>query len=355
MRDDKNIETSKYGHNKYDSGAKNSNFCNSSSRAGLPLAFNDEKDDTKSLDTYDQGSRNTYWHNGELMELVPDALEELDYCSQVIVEQKVELLEVLTGCETPNRYHVYTVDKVGHKKYLFKCKEESSWGCRNCCPSSLREFNLKIIHLKSDMKTIDYKHTIAEFSRPFVCSCFCTKRPKMIGNYKNVAEVSEILDNEKMKVKEKVSFKECNQNKLQLKDLSMKPLGVIREEYSVSPLLKVFNESYSCKWKIKASCCQCGYSCRHLSLGQCYEVDFWIYNVEETERGRGKESELKPIGNIHKTFKGISELLTDADSFLLTFPNTANPLDKLMLIGAVLMIDYRYYEEKPMCNLSSCL
>lgn len=350
MGDNQNIEPLKYNHNT----VKNSNLSISTSRSGLPLALKDEKEDTKSIESYDQVNQNTFWHNGELMQLVSDPLEELEYCPQVIVEQKVELLEVLSGCETPNRYHVYTVDKVGQKKYLFKCKEESSWGCRNCCPSSSREFNLKIIHIKSEAKNIDYKQTIAEFSRPFVCTCFCTKRPKLIGTYNNETETSQNQEQEEVQEKEK--DKKTKQQKQPDKDLiNSKPLGIISEEFSIGSLLKVFNESLVLKWEIKANCCQCGYCCRDLTLGKCYEVDFWIYNVAENQMNKTKEKDMRPIGNIHKTFKGISEMLTDADSFLLTFPKTATSTDKLMLIGAVLMIDYRYYEEKPFCNLSSFL
>ena len=69
-----------------------------------------------------------YWYRGELMQLVPDALSELINSKEVIVEQKIELMEALTGCETPNRYNVFLIDEEKQKKFLFKCKEESN--CR---------------------------------------------------------------------------------------------------------------------------------------------------------------------------------------------------------------------------------
>ena len=56
-------------------------------------------------------SSQNYWYRGELMKLVPDALNELMEAKEVVVEQKIELMEVLTGCETPNRYNVYLLDK----------------------------------------------------------------------------------------------------------------------------------------------------------------------------------------------------------------------------------------------------
>ena len=97
----------------------------------------------------DVTSSTNYWYRGELMKLVPDALSELMEAKEVVVEQKIELMEVLTGCETPNRYNVYLLDKNKQKKFLFKCKEESNWFCRNCVPSSHRSFFLKMHHIVS--------------------------------------------------------------------------------------------------------------------------------------------------------------------------------------------------------------
>ena len=43
--------------------------------------------------------------------------------------------------------------------------------------------------------------------------------------------------------------------------------------------------------------------------------------------------------------KGLVNVISDADNFVISFPPTATPLDKFMIVGAVLLIDYRYYEE----------
>ena len=91
------------------------------------------------------------------MKLVPNALQEIMEAKEVVVEQKIELMEVLTGCETPNRYNVYLLDRTKQKKFLFKCKEESNWFCRNCLPSSYRSFYLKMTHIISSNKKTDYK------------------------------------------------------------------------------------------------------------------------------------------------------------------------------------------------------
>ena len=63
----------------------------------------------------------------------------------------------------------------------------------------------------------------------------------------------------------------------------------------------------------------------------------------------------KPVGNIHKIFKGLSELISDSDVFVLTFPKKADVIDRLMLIGSVIMIDYRFYEDLACCECISIL
>ena len=52
------------------------------------------------------------------------------------------------------------------------------------------------------------------------------------------------------------------------------------------------------------------------------------------------------VGSIVKKTATVSELLTSADSYQITFPANALPNEKLLLIIAGLMIDYQYFEEK---------
>ena len=63
-----------------------------------------------------------YWYRGELMQLVPDVFKELMNNTEVVVEQKIELLEILSGCETANRYNVYLLDKNKTKKFYSNAK-----------------------------------------------------------------------------------------------------------------------------------------------------------------------------------------------------------------------------------------
>lgn len=59
-----------------------------------------------------------------------NALEKADFA---FIKQKVELLEVMTGCETKNRYKVFVRYPDGSNLYLFKAKEDSDCCSRQCC------------------------------------------------------------------------------------------------------------------------------------------------------------------------------------------------------------------------------
>ena len=89
---------------------------NRKSKKSLGLFFDDDVKDE------DVMSSQNYWYRGELMKLVPDALSELLKAKEVIVEQKIELMEALTGCETPNRYNVFLIDKERQKNFYSNVK-----------------------------------------------------------------------------------------------------------------------------------------------------------------------------------------------------------------------------------------
>ena len=299
------------------------------------LHLSDLKSDSSSIDRKGQSKINdndekenkmldkNYWYRGELMQLVPDVLKELSENQEVVIEQKIELLEVITGCESANRYNIYLLDKDKTKKFLFKCKEQSNWCCRNCCFSNMRSFDLKMVHIINSNKNTNYKKTIAEFNRNFKCSCLCCLRPKMEGYI----------------------FGESENGINRIK----KSIGSVIEQFSCGPFLYVYGSNDEIRWKIYGEYCQCGFCCKETSFGKCYEVDFWIYDANSDMKIN------KPVGNIHKVFKGLSELMTDSDAFILTFPKKATPIERLILIGSVILIDYRFYEATALCDCGSII
>ncbi|XP_031647996.1 phospholipid scramblase 1-like isoform X3 [Oncorhynchus kisutch] len=92
---------------------------------------------------------------------VPPGLEYLTQIDQLLIHQKVELLEVFIGFETNNQYEIK--NSLGQK--IYKAKEKNDCCTRNCC-GALRSFDMKI---KDNMD-----REVIRLIRPFRCaSCWC--------------------------------------------------------------------------------------------------------------------------------------------------------------------------------------
>lgn len=116
--------------------------------------------------------------------------------------------------------------------------------------------------------------------------------------------------------------------------------GKIYEPFTCcDPLFYVYNNKDELRWKIHTDYCQCGVCCRN-DCGKCHEVVFPIYSGDK-EVFDPNESK----GYVKKLFAGLQEMISDADTFQLVFPVESTPEERLMLIGTVLMIDYRFYED----------
>ena len=50
------------------------------------------------------------------------------------------------------------------------------------------------------------------------------------------------------------------------------------------------------------------------------------------------------VGRISKEPASLSEMVTDADSYIVNFPPTADANDKLLLIGLTMLLDYQFFE-----------
>ncbi len=73
--------------------------------------------------------------------------------------------------------------------------------------------------------------------------------------------------------------------------------------------------------------------------GRLSECQYEIYPGDMTEG--------EAVGKIVRKVRGLESVVSDADSFAIHFPKMATPEEKLLIISAVLLIDYRYYEENP--------
>ena len=241
------------------------------------------------------------------IQFVENPLQELAQSKSAIIKQRIELPKI-TECGTKNRYHVYV-----QKKCLFKCKEESGCCESNCCPFDARPFSIKIKHISGqNQMNEDFTKGFAEFKRPFKCTCCCLARPSMSATY---AESGVFF-------------------------------GKVIEAFSCcDPIFNVYDKDKAIKYRITCDCCQCGFCCRNSCCGKLFSVNLNIHD------GNDVNMTGKPVGTIKKKCEGIQQLITD-NTYILTFPENASPEEKLMLIGAVLLLDYRYYEDNG-CEVES--
>lgn len=237
--------------------------------------------------------------------LTEDPINELQNSVSAKIIQETDITQRITGCEMPNRYNICVKNKDGDCKFLFKCKEQSTQ-CQRCCVHpSVRSFNMKMKHIvTSALNNDDYKKLFATFEKPFKCTSFCCARPQMIGQFAHNKEV----------------------------------FGKVKDVYTCcDPLIHVLNKDNTVRYRITGDCSQCSFFCRGC-CGKMFETMFSIYN------GTGSIKGAKPIGQIKRQIAKIEYLITDADSYEIVFPEEASSEEKLILISAVLMLDYQYYE-----------
>ena len=215
---------------------------------------------------------------------VPQTLEYLATLDQVLVKQKVELLEAFTDFETKNRYHI--LDPQGRQ--IFYAKESTDCCTRQCC-GSIRPFDMKL----KDGNDQEIIH----FQRPLACGSCC--------------------------------FPCCLQS-LEVESPPGNVIGSVKQKWSIwIPKYNIKDETGKTVYYIEGPCCTCS----------CFggDVDFKIYN----EVDHGKE-----VGRISKKWSGLAkEYFTDADNFGISFPPGASGKMKATLLGACMLIDFMYFEQ----------
>jgi hypothetical protein len=166
---------------------------------------------------------------------------------------------------------------------------------------------MKIRHVnnQADFVVEDYSNYYAVAQKPFKCTCLCLERPSIVIKNNNYY------------------------------------FGKIIEPFSCcDSIYDIYDSSDKTKWKISGNCCQCGLLFKNTICGKCAEVTFHIFSANDSSLDSSNSK-----GYIKKQCSGIQELVSDADNFELVFPKDATPEEKMMLIGTVLMIDYRHFED----------
>ncbi|XP_017008058.3 phospholipid scramblase 2-like isoform X3 [Drosophila takahashii] len=220
--------------------------------------------------------------------VIPNCSRGLEYLAtidQLLVKQKVEIFEAITGFETNNRYSIQNA--LGQK--VFYAVEDTNCCTRNCCPE--RPFHMKIFdnYLKEE---------VIHLHRPLGCSCICSP---------------------------------CCLHSIEVSAPPGNVIGRIQEEWSICrPCFRILNQSGDLVLRIEGPSCFCS---------TCCNVNFNVLSLNGEEVGRITK-QWSGLGR---------ELFTDADMFGMTFPMNMDVNLKAVLLGATFLIDFMFFEKQCDC------
>ncbi|XP_034837983.1 phospholipid scramblase 2 isoform X1 [Maniola hyperantus] len=212
----------------------------------------------------------------------PPGLEYLSMIDQLLVKQKVELLEAFVGFETNNKYTVKNA--LGQKVYY--AVEDNDCCTRNCC-GPMRPFDMKIMD--------NFRNEVIHLHRPLACdSCWC---PCWLQSMEVTAPPGSVV-------------------------------GSIEQEWSIcKPCYVIKNAAGDVVLRIKGPIC---------TYSICGDVEFNVYS---------RDGETK-VGKITKQWSGLArEMFTDSDYFGITFPMDLDVRIKAVLLGACFLIDFMFFEK----------
>ncbi|KAM9717987.1 phospholipid scramblase 2-like [Menidia menidia] len=221
---------------------------------------------------------------------VPPGLEYLTQIDQILIHQKVELLEAFIGFETNNQYEIK--NSLGQK--IYKAKEKNDCCTRNCC-GSLRSFDMKI---KDNMD-----REVIRLIRPFRCvSCCCP----------------------------------CCLQEMEVQAPPGTTVGYVQQDWHpFLPKFSILGANKETLMKLEGPCFAC--NC-------CGDVNFEL----KTKDGD------QPIGRISKQWSGLlKEVFTDTDNFGIQFPLDLDVKMKAVLMGACFLIDFMFFEKVGEANQRS--
>uniref|UniRef100_K7FXN1 Phospholipid scramblase n=1 Tax=Pelodiscus sinensis TaxID=13735 RepID=K7FXN1_PELSI len=213
---------------------------------------------------------------------IPLGLEYLAQIDQVLIQQKVEMVEAFIGFEGANKYELR--DGLGRR--LFEAEEQSDCCTRNCC-GSLRRLRLSVAEPGG--------RPVLRLLRPLKCaSCWCP----------------------------------CCLQELEVQCPPGTTIGhVVQTWHPFTPKFSVQDANKQTVLRVLGPCCvfRCG-----------GDVNF---EVKTSDESRG-------VGRISKQWGGLlKEVFTDTDTFGIQFPIDLDVKMKAVLLGACFLIDYMFFEK----------
>lgn len=203
--------------------------------------------------------------------------------NSIIIKQKISTCEVLTGCETQNKF---LLNGPAGDTILW-AKEHSTLLNRLLC-GNIRSFDMTIKDQTNQ--------TVMGISRPLTCmGCCCS-----------------------------FCYPHCTQA-LRV-NIDGEAIGTVRERATWwNPVIHVFDSVGNQVFKIRGPSCL---------LYCCDDISFSVLDPDGTE-----------VGLITKKWMGCwKETLTDADNFVLNFGDNMDLRQKVLLIASTFLIDIMYFE-----------
>ncbi|XP_004629337.2 phospholipid scramblase 1-like [Octodon degus] len=219
----------------------------------------------------------------------PPGLEYLSQIDQILVHQQIELLEVLTGIETNNKYEIK--NSLGQRVYF--AAEDNDFGTLNFGGPS-RPFTLRILD--------NMGREVVTMVRPLRCDCCCCP---------------------------------CCLQEIEIQAPPGVPVGYVSQKWHPClPKFTVQNERREDVLKINGPCISCS----------CYsDIDFEIKSLDEQS----------VVGKISRQWGGmVRAAFTDADNFGIQFPLDLDVKMKTVMLGACFLIDFMFFETAPNKNQS---
>ncbi|XP_063409671.1 phospholipid scramblase 2-like isoform X2 [Mytilus trossulus] len=221
----------------------------------------------------------------------PPGLEYLTTLDQMLVKQQVELMELITGWETSNKYKV--LNSMGQQIYF--AAEESDMCMRQCCGPQ-RGFTIHI--------TDNLGQELIQVKREFKCCagcCWCASADSIAHEISIEAPPGQVV-------------------------------GYVRQEQSCwEPNYTIRDANHEPILRMKGPCC--------IIQGPCCPQD--------QEFIISSEDGAHEVGKISKQWTGLMrEAFTDADNFGVSFPKDLDVKVKATLLGAVFLIDFMFFEQK---------
>ncbi|XP_021366592.1 phospholipid scramblase 2-like isoform X3 [Mizuhopecten yessoensis] len=219
----------------------------------------------------------------------PPGLEYLTQIDQLLIKQQIEILELFTGWEMANKYKVLN----NQGQQVFFAAEESETCERQCCGPN-RGFNLHI--------TDNSGQEIIKCTREFKCCvgcCWCANADGCAHEIAVEAPPGTIV-------------------------------GYVRQEQSCwTPHYSIRDANHEPVLNVKGPCC--------VMNGCCWDQEFIVWSKDWSAE----------VGKLSKQWSGFAkEYFTDADNFGITFPMDLDVKMKAVMLGAIFLIDFIFFEQK---------